>query len=51
MGEGPEFLSLGIAFDFLVAKVAKVADFTGGCRAEVGTKSSKGCRLYVSVAL
>ena len=51
MGEGPEFLSLGIAFDFLVAKVAKVADFTGGCRAEVGSKSSKGCKLYVRVAL
>ena len=48
MGEGPEFLSLGIAFDFLVAKVA---DFTGGCRVEVGSKSSKGCKLYVRVAL
>lgn len=34
MGEGPDFLSLGIAFVFLVAKVANVADFTGGCRAE-----------------
>ena len=27
MGEGPGFLSLGLAFVFLVAKVA---DFTGG---------------------
>ena len=34
MAEGPDFLSLGIAFVFLVAKVANVADFTRGCRAE-----------------
>ena len=30
MGKGHDFLSLGIAFVFLVAKVAKVADFSGG---------------------
>ena len=30
MWEGLDFLSLGIAIVFLVAKVAKVADFTGG---------------------
>ena len=34
MGEGPDFLSLGVAFVFLVAKVAKVADFTRGCSAD-----------------
>ena len=50
MGGDTDTQSIG-TFVFRVAKVSKVATFTGHVEAQitVGTKTSKGSRLYFSV--